>query len=130
MTLALAIDLQGAVAIAADALVVLGLAVITLGVVGLFRMPDVYLQLHAAGKAVFLGVIAFLGASLAAGDAAVTARAVLIGAFLILTTPVAAHVTALAAYRRGEPMRTPGGIDESGRLTIGDEDPPDELPPA
>lgn len=102
-------------ALAADALVLVGLVVCTLGVVGLFRMPDVYTQLHSASKAVFLGIIAFLAASLAAGDAAISARALLIAVFLLLTTPVGAHAIALAAWRRGEAMRTPGAVDESGR---------------
>lgn len=103
-------------ALAADALVLLGLLVTTLGVLGMFRMPDVYTELHAASKAVVLGVVAFLVASVAARDAAVTSRALLIAVFLILTTPVGAHVIARAAWTRREPMRTPGAIDESGRL--------------
>ena len=104
-----------ALAVAADALVLLGLVVTTLGVLGMFRMPDVYTELHAASKAVVLGIVAFLAASLAAGDAAVTSRAALIAAFLILTTPVGAHVIARAAWLRGEAMRTPDALDESGR---------------
>jgi multicomponent Na+:H+ antiporter subunit G len=98
----------------ADALVVLALVVMTIGVVGLRRMPDVYTQLHATSKAVFLGVIAILVASAASRDPAIVARAVLIGAFLLATTPVSAHVVARAAYRLREPMRTPGALDESG----------------
>lgn len=101
-------------AIAADALVVLGLVVCTIGVLGLFRMPDVYAQLHAAAKAVFLGIVAFLLAAAAGGDGAVLARVVLIGVLVLFTTPVAAHVIARAAWRRGEPLRTPGALDESG----------------
>lgn len=106
---------EQALAVAADGLVLLGLVVTTLGVLGMFRMPDVYTELHAASKAVVLGVVAFLVASLAARDAAVTSRALLIAAFLILTTPVGAHVIARAAWLRGEAMRTPGALDESGR---------------
>lgn len=102
-------------AIASDALVLLGVVVMTIGVYGLFRMPDVYTQLHAAGKAVFLGIIVFLVASLATRDAAIVSRAVLIATFLILTTPVGAHVIARAAYLRGEGMATPGALDESGK---------------
>ena len=104
-----------ALALAADGLVLLGLVVTTLGVLGMFRMPDVYAQLHAASKAVVFGVVAFLVASVFVGDAAVTARALLIGVFLILTTPVGAHVIARAAWLRREAMRTPGALDESGR---------------
>jgi len=98
----------------ADALVVLGLVVMTLGVLGLFRMPGVLLQLHAASKAVFLGVIAFCVASAATGDGQVIARAALIAVFLLLTTPVAAHAVARAAHRTGEdraPERDAAGGD-------------------
>jgi len=121
---------QTAISIAADALVVLGIVVTTLGVVGAYRLPDVYTQLHATGKAVFLGVIAFLVASLASGDGAIAARAALIAGFLILTTPVGAHVIARAAYAREEPMRTPGAIDESGHgLHLLADSAPSEEPP-
>ena len=47
-----------------NALVVRGLVVVTSGGYGLFRMPDIYTQLHAACKAVFLGVIAIGRAAL------------------------------------------------------------------
>ncbi len=106
---------EQALALAADGLVLVGLVVTTLGVLGMFRMPDVYTQLHAASKAVFLGIVAFLLASVAAGDARVTSRVVLIAVFLILTTPVGAHAIARAAWLRGEAMRSRGAIDESGR---------------
>jgi multicomponent Na+:H+ antiporter subunit G len=76
-------------------------------------MPDVYTQLHAASKAVVLGIVAFLVASLAAGDGAIAARATLIAVFLLLTTPVGAHAIARAAHAQEEPMRTPGARDES-----------------
>jgi multicomponent Na+:H+ antiporter subunit G len=110
-------------AVAADALVALGLLVCTLGVIGIYRMPDVYTQLHAASKAVVFGVAAFLLASLAAADGAIAARAALIAAFLFLTTPVAAHAVARAAHGRRERMRTPAARDESGhQLVPGDAD--------
>jgi multicomponent Na+:H+ antiporter subunit G len=102
------------IAYVADALVLLGLIVCTVGVLGLFRMPDVFAQLHAAAKAVFLGIAAFLLAAAAGGEGPVLARVVLIGVLLLVTTPVAAHVIARAAWRRREPMRTPGALDESG----------------
>lgn len=99
--------------ILADALTLLGLAILTIGVYGVVRLPDVYTQLHAASKAGFLGVAALLGAAVVEGDGAIAARAVLIVALLTVTTPVAAHAVARAARRREEPLRTPGAIDES-----------------
>jgi multicomponent Na+:H+ antiporter subunit G len=82
-----------------DALVLLGLVVMTIGVVGIVRMPDIFTKQHAASKSVFLGVCSILVAVAISGDAAFTARAVLIGTLLILTTPVAAHEIAKAAAK-------------------------------
>lgn len=103
-------------AIAADALVILGVVVITIGVYGLFRMPDVYTQMHSASKAVFLGVIAILLASVATLDSGIILRAILIAVVLILTTPVAAYAVARAAYARGETLMVADAVDESHRL--------------
>lgn len=99
-----------------NALVILGLVVVTIGVYGLFRMPDAYTQLHAASKAVFLGVIAILVASMLTGGSGIAVRALLIGALLVLTTPVSAMAIGRAALARREHQATPGAVDESGRL--------------
>ena len=95
-----------------DALIVLGLLVMTIGVYGVVRMPDVYTQLHAASKAAFVGVALLLASASAQGDGAIIVRSLLILALLAVTTPVAAHAIARAARRRGEPLRTPGAVDE------------------
>jgi multicomponent Na+:H+ antiporter subunit G len=83
-----------------DTFVVLGTVVTTLGVFGTFRMPTVFMKLHAASKSVFLGVCSFLFAMVATGDPAFIARAALIAMLLVLTTPVAAHEIARAARTR------------------------------
>ena len=98
----------------ADALVVMGVLVMSLGVFGIFRMPDVYTRLHAASKSVVLGVIALALASIVTGEAAIVWRVLLIAAVLLLTTPVSAHAIARAAFVEGERMKTSGAIDESG----------------
>ena len=99
--------------LAIDLLTVLGVAILTIGVYGVVRMPDVYTQLHAASKAGFIGVAALLAAAALEAGGAIVARGVLIVALLAFTTPVAAHAIGRAARRRGEPMRTPGAVDES-----------------
>lgn len=88
----------------ADALVVLGVTVMSVGVYGVVRMPDIYTRIHSIGKAVVLGVISFSLASIVTGDGGIVFRVLLIAALLLLTTPVAAHAIARAAYRSGEPM--------------------------
>lgn len=85
----------------------------TIGVYGMVWMPDTYARLHAAAKAVFLGVISLLIASTVTGDPAIILRALLTGAFLLLTAPVSAHVIARAAYQRGEKMESSDAIDQS-----------------
>ena len=98
----------------ADALVVFGLAVMTVGVYGLIRLPDTYARLHAASKIVTFGVISLLLASTATGDPAFVFRVALISAFLLVTAPVSAHVVARAAFLRGERMEGRQTVDESG----------------
>ena len=96
----------------ADALVVLGMLVMTLGVYGVVRMPDTYTRLHVASKMVFLGAIPLLLASALAGGQDVTLRVILIAFFILLTTPVSAHMVGRAAYLRGEKIKSPEPVDE------------------
>jgi multicomponent Na+:H+ antiporter subunit G len=110
----------------ADLVIVFGLLIMTVGVYGVVRFPDVYTQLHAASKAAFLGVLALLVAASLTGDGGIIARSALIAVLLVLTTPVGAHAVAQAAFLRGERMRTPGAIDESGSLPERSADPDEE----
>jgi monovalent cation/proton antiporter MnhG/PhaG subunit len=82
-------------------LLALGSIVMTISVYGVFRMPDVYGQVHAAGMASGLGAVTILLASVATRDAATVSNAVLVIAFLLLTAPISSHAIAWAAYRRG-----------------------------
>jgi multicomponent Na+:H+ antiporter subunit G len=103
----------------ADALVLVGVLVMTVGVYGVVRMPDTYTRLHAAGKAVVLGMMPLLLASALTGDPDVVPRVILIGLFLLLTTPVSAHMIGRAAYLKGERMGAPRAVNESGRELAG-----------
>jgi multicomponent Na+:H+ antiporter subunit G len=103
----------------ADALVLLGVLVMTVGVYGVVRMPDTYTRLHAAGKTVVLGMMPLLLASALTGDPEVVPRVILIGLFLLVTTPVSAHMIGRAAYLKGERMRAPRAVDESGHELAG-----------
>ena len=96
-------------------LITFGLLILSLSVYGMIKMPDIYPRIHAASKAAFLGNIPFLIAASLGGDRAMITRAILIGLFLLLTTPISAHIIGQAAYLTGEPMETPGAIDESRR---------------
>ena len=76
-----------------------GSAFALLGAVGVLRMPDVLTRMQASTKASTLGLACLLlGAALQMGDLASLIRAASIGAFVLLTTPVAGHVIARASY--------------------------------
>ena len=60
---------------------------------GIFRMPDIYMRIHAATKAGTVGIgMTLLAVILFFTDAAVTSRVVGIMLFIIMTTPAAAHM--------------------------------------
>lgn len=93
-----AIDLLAAIVALIGALG-LGLAALAL-----HRMPDVYSRLSATSKAVSLGAALLLAAvAIDARESGVSVRAVAGMAFLLLTSPLAGHVLARAAWRAGEP---------------------------
>ena len=99
----------------ADILVLAALTVMTVGAVGIVTMPDIYTKVHAASKAVFLGVIVLGIAVMIGSDSAFVLRALVVCLALVLTTPVASHVIGRAAWLEREHMNTPGAIDESGQ---------------
>ncbi|MGH3757731.1 cation:proton antiporter [Actinophytocola sp.] len=82
------------------ALLLLGLALLTISIIGVLRQPDTYGQLHAQGLATGPGVIAILASSVATEDAAIITFAVLAIAFVALTSPVSSHAIARVAHRR------------------------------
>lgn len=106
-----------------DFFVILGVVVMTLGVIGLLRMPDVYTKLHGASKSVFLGVMVLALSGMAVGGEAIASRLVLICLALLITTPVASHVVGRAAFLQHERMETAGAIDESGAILNVDDAP-------
>lgn len=74
-----------------------------LAAIGIVRLPDLYTRLHAASKAGVVGTgLILLAVALISTDGAVALRAVLGIIFLLLSTPVAAHLLARAAYKSGE----------------------------
>ncbi len=73
---------------------------------GILRMPDVILRMHASTKAGTLACgLTMLAAAMVFGDLAVAVRAAGVVVFLLLTAPVAAHMIGRAALRTGVPTR-------------------------
>jgi len=68
--------------------------------IGVLRFPDLYTRLHAASKAGAVGGgMVLLAVALVSFDGAIAMRALLGIGFLLLTTPVAAHLLARAHYQ-------------------------------
>jgi multicomponent Na+:H+ antiporter subunit G len=94
-------------------MMMVGGAFALLAAVGIVRLPDFYTRMQAASKSTTLGVgCLLLAVAIHFGDLGVTTRVLLTVAFLLLTTPVAAHVIARAAYAAGEPQWKHAVIDE------------------
>jgi len=80
---------------------------------GILRLPDVLIRMHASTKAGTLGVgLVFGAAAFYFRNTAETAIAGLTIVFLLVTAPVAAHAIARAAYRLNVPLSDRTHVDE------------------
>ncbi|WP_265108173.1 monovalent cation/H(+) antiporter subunit G [Halosolutus halophilus] len=86
-------------------LIAVGAFFLTVGTIGLLRLPNVYNRMHATSKPTTLGTAAIFMAGFVhfgPGEEGLTA---IIGiAFLFLTVPTGAHMIARAAERIGIPF--------------------------
>lgn len=72
---------------------------------GVVRLPDLFMRMHANTKSATLGVgFIMLGAAVYFGDVTVTVRALAVVLFLIITAPISSHLLARAAYFSGVPL--------------------------
>ena len=83
-----------------------GLLLATIGLIGLLRNSDLYLQTHVTGP----GVIAILLAAFATGKVETTTSALLVAVFVVITAPLSSHSIA-AAMRRRESTQAPDEND-------------------
>jgi monovalent cation/proton antiporter MnhG/PhaG subunit len=73
--------------------------------IGVARLPDAFLRMHAATKAGVVGAgLILIGLGFAFGDFDTWLRVGIIVAFLLVTTPVSAHGLGLGAYLGGAPL--------------------------
>lgn len=94
-------------------LLTLGALLMLLAGIGIYRMPDVLLRMSTSAKASTLGVILIMVAvANHFDDVGVTARAVGIVLFILLTGPVSAHMIGRAAYITGTPLWENTTVDE------------------
>ncbi|MEM8591614.1 MAG: monovalent cation/H(+) antiporter subunit G [Pseudomonadota bacterium] len=70
--------------------------------IGILRLPDVFIRMHAATKVGTLGSgLIMAAAAVHFGDTAVVVRCILIVFFLLLTAPIGAHMIGRAALSIG-----------------------------
>lgn len=101
--------IQGVAAVA----MVIGALFSLLAAIGLLRLPDLYTRMHAASKAGVVGAgLILIAVALVSLDVAVALRAMLGVIFLVLTTPVSAHLLARAAYQAGVGLADQTSIDD------------------
>jgi len=83
-------------------LIILGIFFNVCGCIGLVRFPDVYNRLQASTKCVTLGTILLLfGVALICNHDAMAIKAIICAAFILVTSPTAAHAIAKGAYASG-----------------------------
>jgi multicomponent Na+:H+ antiporter subunit G len=88
---------------AAAACLLLGAGLSLVAGIGLLRLPDTLTRMHAATKPQVLGLLlVLLGVALRLRSWVDLGTLVLIGAFQLMTVPVAAHIVGRAAYRTGQ----------------------------
>lgn len=86
-----------------SALLLIGAAFALIGSIGLARLPEFYMRLHAPTKATTLGVGAIVIASLvhaSARSGRLALAELAIPLFLFITAPVVAHLVGKAARAR------------------------------
>ena len=99
--------------IVAATLLIVGSLFCLVAAVGMLRLPDTLIRMHAATKAGTLGTGFILAAeAVAADDLGTTIKAAAVIVFLLLTAPVAAHLIGRAAYHRGVQLFEKTWIDE------------------
>jgi multicomponent Na+:H+ antiporter subunit G len=92
---------------------VTGAGMALLAAIGILRMPDVFTRMQASTKAPTIGLGCLLaGLAIQHPDLWFVIRAGSIGAFMMLTTAVAAHVIARAAALTGAPLWKGTCLDE------------------
>ena len=80
---------------------------------GILRLPDVLIRMHASTKAGTLGAgLVFIAVAVQFGDLVSISLSVLTIVFLLVTAPVGAHAIARAAYRMNIPLSENTHLDE------------------
>jgi multicomponent Na+:H+ antiporter subunit G len=82
-----------------------GAVFIFIAAIGLLRLPDLFMRMHANTKSATLGVgFIMIGTAIYFSEITVTTRALAVVIFLFITAPIGSHLLARAAYFSGIPL--------------------------
>lgn len=96
-----------------------GSGFVFLAALGLWRFDDLYSRIHAATKAITLGVLlAIVAAAFRMANPADMLKLLLAGVFQLLTAPVSGHMLGRSAYWVGTPLSPHTVVDQLGESEI------------
>ncbi len=94
-------------------LMIIGSFFCLVAALGVIRLPDSLIRMHAVTKAGSLGAgLLVMAHAVFYQELGISLRAVTIVALLLLTAPVAAHLIGRSAYRSGQALSDRTWIDE------------------
>lgn len=81
---------------------VLGTFFIIVAAIGIVRMPDIYIRMHALAKAATIGIaLLTIAAAIYFNDITITSLVIGINIFLIITAPTATHILGKVVIEQG-----------------------------
>lgn len=99
--------------IIAGILLIAGGFFVLVAAVGILRLPDILMRMHASTKAGTLGAgLILLAVAFTYAEIGIVSRAIATIIFILMTAPVAAHTIGRAAYRSGIPFWKGTVVDE------------------
>lgn len=109
--------------LAVSAFMVGGAFFMFLSALGILRLPDTYLRMHALTKAGTFGVIGVMISTIIHfREVRVLGPALLVILFFLVTIPVSGHLLSRAAYFSGVPKWARTGLDEMEGKQAGSRD--------
>lgn len=107
--------------VASAVLMLTAVLFVFLASLGLHRFDDVFSRVHAATKAITLGVVLVAGgAALQMNDGGDVAKLVLAAALQLVSAPVSAHLLSRAAYSAGTELSPATVVDQLADVDVDD----------
>lgn len=117
---------MNAVDVVTSVALVVSVSFVLLAAVGLHRFDDVFSRVHAATKAVTLGVVlAAGGAALQMNRASDMVKLLLVVVLQLISAPVSAHMLGRATYWNSDELSPETLVDELAESKVRLDDPPE-----